>query len=58
MGAEVRRQIENLVADYAHAIDDDRLEEWPEFFVDDCSYRIINRDNHDKGMPDWRHGLL
>ena len=48
--AVVRRQIENLVADYAHAIDDDRLEEWPEFFVDDCSYRIINRDNHEKGM--------
>ena len=51
VGAEVRRQIENLVADYAHAIDDDRLEEWPEFFVDECSYRIINRDNHEKGMP-------
>ena len=50
VGAEVRRQIENLVADYAHAIDDDRLEEWPEFFVDECSYRIINRDNHEKGM--------
>ena len=49
LGADVRRQIEDLIADYAHAIDDDRLEEWPDFFTDDCSYRIINRENHAKG---------
>jgi anthranilate 1,2-dioxygenase small subunit len=49
LGADVRRKIEGLIADYAHAIDDDRLEEWPDFFTDDCSYRIINRENHAKG---------
>ena len=49
LGADLRRQIEDLIADYAHAIDDDRLEEWPDFFTDDCSYRIINRENHAKG---------
>ena len=49
LGADVRREIEDLIADYAHAIDDDRLEEWPDFFTDDCSYRIINRENHAKG---------
>ena len=49
LGADVRRKIEDLIADYAHAIDDDRLEEWPDFFTDDCSYRIINRENHAKG---------
>ena len=49
LGADVRQQIEDLIADYAHAIDDDRLEEWPDFFTDDCSYRIINRENHAKG---------
>lgn len=49
LGADVRRQIEDLIADYAHAIDDDRLEGWPDFFTDDCSYRIINRENHAKG---------
>jgi len=48
LGADVRRQIEGLIADYAHAIDDDRLEEWPDFFTDDCSYRIINRENYAK----------
>ena len=49
LGADVRREIEDLIADYAHAIDDDRLEEWPDFFTDDCSYRIINRENHARG---------
>ena len=49
LGADVRREIEDLIADYAHAIDDDRLEEWPDFFTDDCSYRIISRENHAKG---------
>ena len=49
LGADVRREIEDLIANYAHAIDDDRLEEWPDFFTDDCSYRIINRENHAKG---------
>lgn len=44
-----RQLITDLIIDYAHAIDDDRLESWADFFTDDCSYRIINRENHDKG---------
>lgn len=46
---DARRQIDDLLAEYAHAIDDDRLEEWADFFTDDCSYRMINRENHEKG---------
>jgi 3-phenylpropionate/cinnamic acid dioxygenase small subunit len=34
-----------LNADYAAAIDDDRLEEWPGFFLDDCLYKITSADN-------------
>jgi 3-phenylpropionate/cinnamic acid dioxygenase small subunit len=39
-----------LNADYARALDDDRLEEWPGFFVDDCLYKITSADNHRRGM--------
>ena len=56
--AVVRRQIENLVADYAHAIDDDRLEEWPEFF---CARALLNyliEIIMKKGNADRRHGLV
>jgi anthranilate 1,2-dioxygenase small subunit/terephthalate 1,2-dioxygenase oxygenase component beta subunit len=36
-------------AAYARAIDSDRLEEWPEFFVDDCLYRVTSAENQRKG---------
>lgn len=45
-GAGVRQIIEDFIVDYAHMIDDDRLEEWPDCFTDPCVYRIINRENH------------
>src|SRR3954454_24674799 len=32
-------------ADYAPAIDDDRLEDWPGFFIYDCLYKITSADN-------------
>ena len=38
-----------LNAAYAAAIDHDRLEEWPDFFVDDCLYKITSADNHRRG---------
>jgi 3-phenylpropionate/cinnamic acid dioxygenase small subunit len=38
-------RIAALNAEYAAAIDDDRLEEWPNFFVDDCLYKITSADN-------------
>lgn len=48
---DVRHAIDDLIAECAHCIDDDRLEEWPSFFVDDCRYMMITRDNHERGMP-------
>ena len=40
-----------LNADYARAIDDDRLEDWPGFFAEPCLYTITSADNHRQGMP-------
>jgi anthranilate 1,2-dioxygenase small subunit len=42
---------EQLLYAYVQCIDDDRLEEWPDFFTDDCTYKIIPRENHDQGLP-------
>lgn len=47
----MRRRIEDLIHDYAHAIDDDRLEDWPNFFTADCRYLVISRENHEQGRP-------
>ena len=35
---------------YYAALDADRLEEWPNFFVEDCLYRIIPRENFEAGQ--------
>jgi anthranilate 1,2-dioxygenase small subunit len=34
---------------YAQILDDDRLEEWPDLFVDDGVYKVIPREN--RGRP-------
>lgn len=47
----LRDRIAALNADYARAIDDDRLEDWPAFFEDPCLYKITSADNHAQGMP-------
>ena len=34
---------------YFETLDDGRLETWPNFFIDDCLYQIIPRENYDAG---------
>jgi anthranilate 1,2-dioxygenase small subunit len=51
----LRLGIGDLCAAYADCIDDDRLEEWPDFFADDCRYLITDRDSHQAGL---RHGVI
>lgn len=51
MGDEQTRQIESLIYDYAHCIDDDRLEEWPDFFTEECLYRVISRQDYERDLP-------
>jgi 3-phenylpropionate/cinnamic acid dioxygenase small subunit len=43
--AETLFRLTALNADYAAAIDDDRLEAWPAFFLDDCLYKVTSADN-------------
>lgn len=38
-------------AAYAQAIDGDALEQWPDFFTEDCSYRITHVENEQQGLP-------
>ena len=52
---KVRLGIHELIAAYADCIDDDRLEEWPNFFVDDCRYLITDRESHEAG---YQHGVI
>jgi len=51
VSVEDRLRIEDLYAAYAACLDDARFAEWPDFFTDDCVYRIVPRENHDRGLP-------
>jgi anthranilate 1,2-dioxygenase small subunit len=48
---EVTAAIARAQAQYVRCIDDDRLEEWPDFFTETCHYRITTADNHRRGLP-------
>ena len=44
-------EIEQLNSEYAHVLDNERYEEFPELFVEDCLYRVVPRENHLLGLP-------
>src|SRR5262249_48685380 len=48
---DLRDAVEELLHAYVEAIDDDRLEEWPEFFTESCLYRVVPRENYDQELP-------
>jgi anthranilate 1,2-dioxygenase small subunit len=51
--AEIARrlELESLYSDYAACLDADRLEDWPEFFSEDCRYRVTSAENYEAGLP-------
>ena len=44
-------ELHRLQERYVSVIDTDRLEEWPNFFTEDCVYEIIPKENADLGLP-------
>jgi len=48
---ELREAVEELLHAYVQCIDDDRLEEWPNFFTEACLYQIVPRENAEQGLP-------
>lgn len=41
----------NLYSDYAMVCDSADWEKWPNFFVEEGTYRLQPRENHDDGLP-------
>ena len=50
MNDKVLQFITKAQADYARCIDDDRLEEWPDFFTGPCLYKITTASNYRDGL--------
>jgi len=36
---------------YSDALDEGELESWPEFFTEDCLYKVTPRENFEAGLP-------
>ena len=50
--AVVRRlELEQLYTGYVHCLDADELEHWPDFFAEDCFYRVTSAENYEAGLP-------
>jgi anthranilate 1,2-dioxygenase small subunit len=49
--SQLRYELQMLLDDYAATIDEDRLEEWPNLFLEDCLYEIIPKENESAGLP-------
>jgi salicylate 5-hydroxylase small subunit len=47
----VRGAIEELYLDYVDALDEDRLEAWPQLFIAESRYRVVSRENVERGWP-------
>jgi anthranilate 1,2-dioxygenase small subunit len=43
--------LQRLQEHYINVIDSDRLEEWPDLFIEDCVYEIVPKENADRGLP-------
>ena len=43
--------ISQLYTDYAIAVDSGQWDLWPEFFTDECTYRLQPRENYERGFP-------
>jgi len=48
---DLRFEVEELYYAYVECLDEGELEQWPEFFTADCVYKIIPRDNFERGLP-------
>ena len=47
----LRHRLRDLYDEVADLLDDDQVEAFPNYFVDDCLYRITSRENYDQGLP-------
>ncbi len=46
----LRFALQDLYAAYAACLDAGQFDAWPDFFTDDCHYRIVPRENYDQGL--------
>jgi anthranilate 1,2-dioxygenase small subunit len=51
MDQALRSEVDELYAEYVECLDDGDLQRWPELFTEECLYKIIPRENFERGLP-------
>jgi anthranilate 1,2-dioxygenase small subunit len=51
VGLHLRVEVEDLYAAYVDALDEGPLEAWPALFTEDCLYKVVSRENWERGLP-------
>lgn len=51
MNADDFLALNQLYARYASAVDRGDWDAWIDLFTDDCRYRLVPRENHERGLP-------
>ena len=46
-----RELVVDLMAEYAMALDENRLEDWVELFDEACDYKVVTRENVEQDLP-------
>jgi salicylate 5-hydroxylase small subunit len=46
-----RFRVDALYADYLAALDQRRFADWPDFFTEQCLYRLVPRENFERALP-------
>ncbi|MDF0488853.1 aromatic-ring-hydroxylating dioxygenase subunit beta [Sphingobium sp. H39-3-25] len=47
----LRLEVIDLFARYVACLDSGNYDAWPDFFTQDCHYRVVPRENYDAGLP-------
>lgn len=47
---DLRLGVSDLYARYAECLGDGAIDDWPDFFVENCLYRIVPRSNFERNM--------
>jgi len=51
MNIELHLKVQDLNARYVQAIDDNKLEAWPDFFTENGRYRVTTAENFERDLP-------
>lgn len=47
----LRAELDALYAEYLGCLNEERFEDWPDFFTDPCLYKIVPRGNFERNLP-------